>query len=66
MPPLYYTISPDIFRKYPGYVRGVVLASNVHNGASPDALVGLLRQAEKAVRARLNLETLAEHPAFKS
>jgi DNA/RNA-binding domain of Phe-tRNA-synthetase-like protein len=66
MPTLYYTISPDIFRKYPGYVRGVVLASGVHNGASPDALVGLLRQAEKAVRARLNLETLAEHPAFKS
>ncbi len=48
MSPLYYTISPDIFRKYPGYVRGVVLANGVHNGASPEALVGLLRQAEES------------------
>jgi len=66
MSPLYYTISPDIFRKYPGYVRGVVLATGVHNGESPEALVRLLRQAEESVRARLNLETLAEQAAFKS
>ena len=63
---LYYIISPDIFRKYPGYVRGIVLANSVHNSASPEALVGLLRQAEESLRARLNLETLAEQPAFKS
>jgi len=66
MTPLYYTISADIFHKYPGYVRGVVLASGVHNGESPEALVGLLRQAEESVRARLSLETLAEQPAFRS
>ena len=66
MSPFYYTISPSIFQKYPGYVRGVVLATSVHNGESPEALVGLLRQAEECVRARLNLETLAEQPAFKS
>ena len=66
MAPLYYSISEDIFRKYPGYVRGVVLATGVHNGASPEELIGLLRQAEELVRARLNLETLAEQPAFKS
>jgi DNA/RNA-binding domain of Phe-tRNA-synthetase-like protein len=66
MAPLYYSISADIFRKYPGYVRGVVLAMGVHNGPSPEELIGLLRQAEESVRARLNVETLAEQPAFKS
>ena len=69
MPPLYYSISPDIFRKYPGYVRGVVLATGVHNGESPEALLRLLRQAEESVRARLSLETLATaggQPAFTS
>jgi len=66
MAPLYYSISSDIFRKYPGYVRGVVLATGVHNGETPEELIGLLRQAEESVRARLNLETLAEQPAFKS
>jgi DNA/RNA-binding domain of Phe-tRNA-synthetase-like protein len=66
MAPLHYTISDEIFSKYPGYVRGVLMAAGVHNGASPEALVGLLRQAEESVRARLNLETLAEQPAFRS
>ena len=66
MAPLHYTISAEIFAKYPGYVRGVLMATGVHNGASPEALIGLLRQAEESVRARVNLETLAEQPAFKS
>ena len=66
MAPLHYTISAEIFSKYPGYVRGVLMATGVHNGASPEALIGLLRQAEESVRARVNLETLAEQPAFKS
>ena len=66
MSPLYYTISSEIFRKYPGYVRGVVLATGVRNGEPPETLVALLRQAEESVRARLTLETLAEQPAFKS
>jgi DNA/RNA-binding domain of Phe-tRNA-synthetase-like protein len=43
-----------------------VLATGVHNGASSAELIGLLRQAEESVRARLNLETLAEQPALKS
>jgi hypothetical protein len=48
-----YSISPDIFRMYPGYVRGVVIAHGVHNGFSPDGLVEMLRQAEESVRGRL-------------
>jgi hypothetical protein len=50
-----YSISPDIFRMYPGYVRGVVIAHGVHNGFSPDGLVEMLRQAEESVRGRLTI-----------
>jgi DNA/RNA-binding domain of Phe-tRNA-synthetase-like protein len=57
-----YSISPDIFRMYPGYVRGVVIAQGVHNGSSPDGLVEMLRQAEESVRGRLTIETVAVEP----
>jgi DNA/RNA-binding domain of Phe-tRNA-synthetase-like protein len=58
----FYSISPEIFCMYPGYVRGVVVAYEVHNGPSPDELVQLLRQAEESARARLTLEKVAEEP----
>ena len=57
-----YSISPEIFQMYPGYVRGVVIAHGVRNGPSPDELVGMLRQAEESVRGRLTLEKVAEEP----
>ncbi len=46
----YYSVADEIFKKYPGYVRGVVLAFGVKNGETPSELAGLLRQAEAAVR----------------
>lgn len=57
-----YSISPDIFRLYPGYVRGVVIAYEVHNSPSPEGLVQMLRQAEESVRGRLTIEKVAEEP----
>lgn len=57
-----YGVAPEIFRKYPGYVRGVVIAHGVENGPSPSELVGLLREAEAGLRARLTPERLAEEP----
>jgi DNA/RNA-binding domain of Phe-tRNA-synthetase-like protein len=63
---LTYSIAGDIFDKYPGYCRGVVLAFDVRNGPSPESLVQMLRQAEASVRAQLNIETIAEHPRIKS
>ncbi len=65
MPDLTYSISPEIFDKYPGYARGVVLAFGVHNGPSPDKLVQMLRDAEESVRAQVNIEAIAEHPRIK-
>lgn len=63
---LHYKIAPEIFERFPGYVRGVLVAHGVSNGPSPEGLVAMLREAEALLRERLNLETLAEHPRIKS
>ena len=62
---LTYTISQEIFDKYQGYARGVVLAFNVHNNPSPQSLIQRLRQAEASVRDQTGIENLAEHPRIK-
>jgi DNA/RNA-binding domain of Phe-tRNA-synthetase-like protein len=62
----YYRIQSEIFEQFPGYVRGVVIARDVANGPSPAPLVQLLRDAEEAVRRRLNLEHLTEDPHIKA
>ena len=66
MEDLYYTIAGEVFDQFPGYARGVVLAHDVTNGASPPELVALLRAAEASVRERLSLDGLAEHPRIGS
>jgi DNA/RNA-binding domain of Phe-tRNA-synthetase-like protein len=63
---LYYTVDSKVFEMFPGYVRGVVIASDVKNGASPDDLVSMLRDAETTLRARLSIDALAEHPRIES
>jgi DNA/RNA-binding domain of Phe-tRNA-synthetase-like protein len=61
-----YTVSAEIFKRFPGYVRGVVIAEEVQNGPSPEALIHLLREAEASVRGRLRLEKVAEEERIKS
>ena len=63
---LTYSISTDIFEKFPGYCRGVVLAFDVHNGASPESLIERLRQAEASVRQQTTIESIAEHPRINA
>jgi DNA/RNA-binding domain of Phe-tRNA-synthetase-like protein len=63
---LHYTISAEVFQRFPGYVRGVVVAHEVVNGPSPDAVLEMLREAEASVRAGLSLERLAEEPRIKA
>jgi len=63
---LSYSVSDDIFARYPGYVRGVVVAHDVTNGPSRPELVRLLRDAEESVRARVALERVADEPRIKS
>ena len=58
----YYSISDEVFAKFPAYTRGVVLAYDVHNGDSSAELVALLRAAEASLRERLILEGLTAEP----
>ncbi|MDR3574114.1 MAG: phenylalanine--tRNA ligase beta subunit-related protein [Anaerolineaceae bacterium] len=66
MKELFYSIDPEIFSKFPGFVRGVVLAYDVQNGPSSPDLIELLRSEEAAVRQRLTIETLTEQPRIKA
>ena len=61
-----YTIAPEIFEMFPGYIRGVVVAHGVKNGPSPPDLVALLRAAETEARSKLDLEKIIEHPLMAS
>ena len=61
-----YRVSADIFARYPGYVRGVVVAHDLTNGPSPPELVRLLREAEESVRSRIALEHVADEPRIKA
>ena len=61
-----YRISDEVFQRFPGYVRGVVIAHDLANGPSPPALIELLRAAEAAVRARVKPDAVAEEPRIRS
>ena len=61
-----FSIADEVFAKFPGYVRGVVLADGVTNGPSSAELVALLRAAEDEVRRTVDAATIAEHPRIRS
>jgi len=66
MKELRYIVSTDLFQRFPGYVRGVVIAHDVTNHPSSDNLIRMLRDAEESVRGRLSIEQVADHPRIKS
>ena len=55
---LCYSIAEEVFSRFPGYARGVVVAFDVRNGDSPAELVALLRETESEASNRLQLEEL--------
>jgi DNA/RNA-binding domain of Phe-tRNA-synthetase-like protein len=62
-----YSISPEVFERFPGYVRGVVVCYGLSNGQSSAELVQMLRDAEASVRARgVAVEQIAEEPHIKA
>jgi len=63
---IHYSVAEEVFARFPGYSRGVVLAYEVVNRKSPEDLISLLREAEASLRIRIDLETLAEHPRIAS
>jgi DNA/RNA-binding domain of Phe-tRNA-synthetase-like protein len=66
MSEIFYSIDDEVFGRFPGYVRGVVLAYGVSNGDSPPELIAMLRDAEVSVRDRLDKDGLADHPRISS
>ena len=56
------SVAPEVFARFPDYLRGVVVAHAVHNGPSSPELVALLRQAEASVRERLAGGDVTAHP----
>jgi DNA/RNA-binding domain of Phe-tRNA-synthetase-like protein len=63
---IYYSIADEIFDHFPEFLRGVVVAKNVVNRASPPELVKLLRDAEASLKEQLNTEMLIAHPRIVS
>ncbi len=58
-----YRIDPALFQKYPGYVRGVIVARRSINIEGPiDEVARMLKGAQKMIRERADLATVSAHP----
>lgn len=62
MSQLHNSVSNEVFAKFPGYARGVIIARGVTNSESPAQLVELLRLAEASVRERIGHGDVTAHP----
>ncbi len=55
-----YAISPELFTRFPGYVRGVVVVTHAINLDGPiDEVAQMLKKTQEALRARTDLDN---HP----
>jgi len=61
-----YRIDPAILASYPGYLRGVLVLSEMANHGEQEDVVRLLREAERTARERYTLETLRDDPKIAS
>ena len=66
MKTIQYAIAPQVFEKFPEYIRGVVLAVGVSNGKSSPELIQLLRDEEKSLQQRLKVEEITNYPKINS
>ena len=66
MTEIQYSITNEIFERFPEFIRGVLIARDVTNRVSPPALIKLLREAEAKLREQVNAETLITHPRIVS
>ena len=55
-----YTVSPELFARYPGYIRGVVVVTRAINLEGPiDEIARMLKKTQETLRARTDLDN---HP----
>jgi DNA/RNA-binding domain of Phe-tRNA-synthetase-like protein len=64
--PIYYSISSQVFDKFPGFCRGVVIATGLTNAPAPAELTASLREAEAALPALLNIDSILENPKISN
>jgi DNA/RNA-binding domain of Phe-tRNA-synthetase-like protein len=58
-----YSIDSALFKTYPNYVRGVIVAKRIVNIESPiDEVARMLKSAQQTIRARADLEQVAAQP----
>jgi DNA/RNA-binding domain of Phe-tRNA-synthetase-like protein len=56
--------APEILARYPAVVGGVMLASGLSNGPSPDALCAEYAAEQEAVRERIGVTPLSQIPSL--
>ena len=66
MKTIQYSIAPQVFEKFPDYIRGVILAVGVTNSESSLELLQLMRQEEKSLQQRLTIDNLTSYPLVNS
>lgn len=60
---MFYRVDPNLFKKYPGYVRGVIIAKRIVNIESPiDEVARMLKGAQHAIRDRTDFDQVAALP----
>jgi lysyl-tRNA synthetase class 2 len=59
-----FTISKQIFEKYPGFVCGALVCKDIHNSGVSEEALGLLKEAESGIKAQFSLENLSQVPFF--
>lgn len=62
---IFFSISPEIFLKFPAYCRGVIVATGIQNGDSPQELVAALRAVEASLSLQLSIQDLPTHPRIQ-
>jgi DNA/RNA-binding domain of Phe-tRNA-synthetase-like protein len=56
-----YSISKNVFEKFPEFRRGVVVATGLTNGPAPAELTQALRKAEAGMPGMLSMDTILEN-----
>ncbi len=56
-----YSIDTEVFARYPGFMRAVIVAENIDNSGEAPELAALLAQCEKNAREQLG-DDFKEHP----
>ncbi len=62
----HYSISNDVFEKFPGFCRGVVVATGLTNGPAPAELTESLRKAEAALPGMISMDSILENSRITS